>query len=118
MVKCEPELRVMKRKLGKDGFLVIACDGIWDCVTNEQCANIFRGMIKKTKNKTKKEICSKNLGGYISRLFDQILPSKQTQESKGKSFDNITCIVIKFQQNSKETKSQAEAHELKIQPEV
>lgn len=35
-VSCYPDVTITKRKRG-DKFMVIACDGIWDCVTNEEC---------------------------------------------------------------------------------
>jgi len=35
-VTANPDLTVTKRKKG-DKYIILACDGIWDCVTNEEC---------------------------------------------------------------------------------
>jgi len=43
-VTAHPDVTVTKRKKG-DKFIILACDGIWDCVTNDECCqkiNTFR----------------------------------------------------------------------------
>ena len=41
MVICQPEVRSVKRKQN-DQFLILACDGIWDCLTSEECVEQTR----------------------------------------------------------------------------
>ena len=36
MVICDPEIRSVSRQQA-DEFLILACDGIWDCLTSEEC---------------------------------------------------------------------------------
>ena len=36
MVTCDPEVRSVARQ-ASDQFLILACDGIWDCLTSEEC---------------------------------------------------------------------------------
>lgn len=39
LVSPEPEVSTIERNMGEDEFLVLACDGIWDVMTNEElCA--------------------------------------------------------------------------------
>ena len=38
MITASPDIREIKRSPDLD-FLVIACDGIWDCLTNQQCVD-------------------------------------------------------------------------------
>ena len=35
-VTCFPDILVRQRD-EHDQFIIMACDGIWDCLTNEQC---------------------------------------------------------------------------------
>ena len=48
MVICQPEVRSVKRK-PNDQFLVLACDGIWDCLTSEECVDQTRESLKNLK---------------------------------------------------------------------
>jgi len=36
-----PDVSVTARKSKGDKFIIMACDGIWDCVSNEQCCERF-----------------------------------------------------------------------------
>ena len=38
MVTVDPEVRSVSRQ-ASDDFIILACDGIWDCLTSEQCAD-------------------------------------------------------------------------------
>lgn len=40
MVTCDPEIRKIERT-PNDDFIVLACDGIWDCLTNEACCDML-----------------------------------------------------------------------------
>ena len=46
-VSCEPDVHVHVRRADADQFVVLACDGIWDVMTNQECAkyimNVRRG---------------------------------------------------------------------------
>jgi len=67
---------------------MLACDGIWDCLTNEQC-------IDKVKddyiNKMKKE--RKELSYPVELLFTDIL-APHTEDGIGT--DNMTAVLIMF----------------------
>lgn len=41
MVTCDPEIRSVARQ-NNDSFLILACDGIWDCLTSEECVDRTR----------------------------------------------------------------------------
>lgn len=41
MITCVPEIKVEKLKPTHD-FIVIACDGIWDCLTSQECITMTR----------------------------------------------------------------------------
>jgi serine/threonine protein phosphatase PrpC len=49
MLIATPEIKVEKISTTA-GFLVIACDGIWDCLTSQECVNMV-GELLPTKEK-------------------------------------------------------------------
>ena len=40
MVTCLPEITKTERS-NSDRFIVLACDGIWDCLSNQECVNLL-----------------------------------------------------------------------------
>lgn len=44
-----PDLIELERK-GTEDLIVVACDGIWDCVSNEECASRLNASVKKIKD--------------------------------------------------------------------
>jgi len=77
-----PEIK--KLKITKEmEFIVIACDGVWDCVDDDKLGEyIWKGLNEQKK-----------ITEIISNLFDQIL-SKNAKSNIGT--DNMSCIIIQF----------------------
>lgn len=46
MVICKPEVRKVARCPEKDCFIILACDGIWDCLNNEEGVHVFNQIMK------------------------------------------------------------------------
>jgi len=66
MITANPD--IVEEDLTKDiNFIVIACDGIWDCMTNQECCNFISERLKKDPN----IILSK----IIEEMFDSIIAS-------------------------------------------
>lgn len=51
MVIVDPEIKKVERQ-SSDEFIILACDGIWDCLTSEECVERLR---KGMANRTNKE---------------------------------------------------------------
>lgn len=45
-VTCAPDVYIHPRNLNIDQFLVLACDGIWDVMTNEELAEFIRNEMR------------------------------------------------------------------------
>lgn len=45
MVSPEPEVSVIDRNLEADEFLVLACDGVWDVMTNKNLCDFIRSRL-------------------------------------------------------------------------
>jgi len=41
-VTAEPEVVARRREPGRDEFVVLACDGVWDVMSNEECVGFVR----------------------------------------------------------------------------
>lgn len=41
MITCVPEIKIEKRTKAHD-YLVVACDGIWDCLTSQECITMVK----------------------------------------------------------------------------
>lgn len=68
-------------------FVVLACDGIWDCKSNQEVCDFFMERIRKRP--------AEKLSKFIEELYEEILaPDVYTQEGVG--CDNMSCIVIQF----------------------
>jgi len=63
----------------KDKFIIMACDGIWDVVSNEECMDLVSAMLDEGES---------NCGLICEELLDISL-------KKGSS-DNMTATVIRF----------------------
>lgn len=69
-------------------YAVVACDGIWDCKTNQECADYFNEKLSKLSPGEK-------ISGTIETLLDDICATDVYNE-KGIGCDNMSCIVIQF----------------------
>ncbi|KAH1240344.1 putative protein phosphatase 2C 60 [Glycine max] len=69
-----------------DEFLVIACDGIWDCMSSQQLVDFIHQQLK-TENK---------LSAVCEKVFDRCL----APAAGGEGCDNMTMILIQFKKPS------------------
>jgi serine/threonine protein phosphatase PrpC len=53
LVSPEPEIYIRERQLDKDEFVVLACDGIWDVMTNDELKDYVHGRLKVTDDLVK-----------------------------------------------------------------
>ena len=78
----KPDIKTVKRSKD-DEFIVNACDGIWDCLSNEECVRKVGQMIKEVKpNKNEADTCG--------QVLDDIL-AKDTETGIGT--DNMLSLI-------------------------
>jgi len=84
MITAYPDVR--KDALTEDtDFVVIACDGVWDVMTCEQCVNfVYSGL---SEGRTPAQI--------VESLLDACI-AKDVTSSGGLGCDNMTCVLLVF----------------------
>ncbi|PHZ15032.1 PP2C-domain-containing protein [Rhizopus microsporus ATCC 52813] len=89
VVTADPD--ITKHKITeKDEFMVLACDGIWDCMTNQEVASFVRQQI--AEHAPLETICEK--------LMDHCLADQSG--TTGVGCDNMTVEIIAFLQGQTE----------------
>ena len=81
-----PEVKIDNLS-GDIDFIVIACDGIWDCKTNQEVCDFFTEKFNKDPDG--------KISQFIEDLYDEIL-APDVYTDTGVGCDNMSCIVIKF----------------------
>ena len=78
---------VLGFELTKDHhFFVLACDGIWDCMTNVEMMEYLNNKIDVKKKKS----------GIISDLMEKIIAKDLDLNGDGLGTDNMTCMIVEF----------------------
>ena len=84
MITADPDIK--KEPIANDtAFLIIACDGIWDCLENQAAVDKFGELIPKKAK----------LSQVVEDVFDSII-APDVASSGGIGCDNMTCIVVQF----------------------
>ena len=81
MITAEPDIISTTLRTG-DEFIVLGCDGIWDCLSNEECVKYVRDRID-----------SKHPCEIGKEMLDEIV-SSDPRASQGIGGDNMTIIII------------------------
>ncbi|KAL7532432.1 hypothetical protein ACHAXR_005433 [Thalassiosira sp. AJA248-18] len=79
-VTVHPDILVHTRESTRDEFIVLACDGIWDRLTNHDCANLVRTLVHDDGETDVGLIC------------EEIIDTALELDSR----DNMTCCVVMF----------------------
>ena len=72
-----------------DDFIVIGCDGVWECISNEQMANFVYSRFRNGQN---------NLEQILTELLQKNVAVNSEADI---GCDNMTCMIIKFKKESK-----------------
>ena len=85
IITAEPDVRTFTIS-ERDEFLILACDGIWDCRTNQQAVDFVRARLAEG---------TKAISEISEELFDAII-SPDPQKTGGIGGDNMTCMIVRF----------------------
>lgn len=83
MITANPDIK-SEKLLPSDEFLILACDGVWDILSNQEAVDFIRPLLQ-----------TKSLTEVASDVFTRCLAT-DISASMGLGCDNMTCIVVVF----------------------
>ena len=91
MITANPDIKVVDFTNDID-FVIIGCDGIWDCLKNQEACDFVSKRLKENPDI--------KISKIVEEMLDSILAEDLYNES-GIGCDNMTCIVIVFKKDKK-----------------
>lgn len=88
MITAEPELRSVALQ-HDDEFVLLGCDGIWDCLSNQAAVDFVKSRIDTTP-----------LSNIGCEMLDSIL-SENPRTTQGIGGDNMTILIVDLQPQSR-----------------
>jgi len=82
IITANPEI-IEHKITDEDEFLIIACDGIWDCLTSQQCVDVVRLLISQGKELSE-----------IAEIICELCLAPDTESGAGIGCDNMTILVV------------------------
>ncbi|CAM9515524.1 unnamed protein product [Scytosiphon promiscuus] len=86
MITAQPDLESVE-VTEEDRFMILACDGVWDCMTSQECVDFVGARIGKI-----------SLSKVCEEVMDACL-SDDPRRTTGIGGDNMTCIVVLLDKN-------------------
>ena len=84
MITAEPDVRTVTLEAA-DEFLVLACDGVWDVMSSQQCVDFVRERIAK----------GAALEEIVREIFDECI-ADDPKTTGGLGGDNMTAIIVRL----------------------
>lgn len=86
-----PEVRLRPRS-AEDLYIVLACDGVWDVMTNEDMGAFIQGHGERQERGEQSEGEGGDEAHYLALLSDDIVKESMRRGSR----DNITALVVRL----------------------
>jgi len=86
MISSQPDIKVLDLDLEKDSWMILACDGIWNFMSNEEVVQFVNKRIHSTQDGKLSTICEE--------LFEECLAPDTGGDGTG--CDNMTAVIVRF----------------------
>ena len=103
MITANPDIKVINFTNDID-FVIIGCDGIWDCLKNQEACDFVSKRLKDNPDI--------KISKIVEEMMDEIV-AKDLYNETGVGCDNMTCIVIVFKKGKQEEKKEEKTEEKK-----
>ena len=67
---------------------MLACDGVWDVLKNEECVNFIEQKLQENKSAVMSDVCG--------LLLDRCIEKEDPQKVQGIGCDNMTAIIVQL----------------------
>ncbi|KAL7428681.1 hypothetical protein ACHAXH_000872 [Discostella pseudostelligera] len=84
---CTPDIVVRERMDDEDMYLILACDGIWDVMSNEEVGEFVARRVAERENSN-----NKVEGEVLARVGDDLLQLCVDKNSR----DNMSALIVAF----------------------
>ena len=85
IITAEPDITVATLR-PDDEFILVACDGVWDCLTNEAAVDFVRERLKRGMSERQ----------VVEAIFERCI-SEDPRKTQGIGGDNMTAIVVRLE---------------------
>jgi len=95
MITAEPDLARISLT-PDDEFLVLACDGVWDCMTNQECVDFVRVRLQARKEGGRE-------GEPLSKVAEEVVDAclaDDPRKTTGIGGDNMTCLIVQLKERA------------------
>lgn len=89
MVSGVPDTKTLTWKAGDDEFVLLGCDGLWDCISCQQAVDFVRTRLPPPGSK-------RSVVPVLEALVDACCANHPMQRG-GYGCDNITAVLIRFE---------------------
>lgn len=86
MISPQPDIKTLDIDPVKDGWMILACDGIWNFMTSQEVVDYINLRIEDTPDDKLSSICEE--------LFEHCLAPDTMGDGTG--CDNMTAVIVKF----------------------
>ncbi len=94
IITAEPDIRIetlASPSSGANEFLIMACDGVWDVLSNQEAVDFVRERLPDGGARA----TPAQLAEICEAVMDRCL-SPDAQQNGGVGTDNMTCLVVQF----------------------
>mmetsp|Transcript_83459 Transcript_83459/g.153255 ORF Transcript_83459/g.153255 Transcript_83459/m.153255 type:complete len:462 (-) Transcript_83459:123-1508(-) len=91
MVSGVPDTQTLSWRAGEDEFVVLACDGVWECMEDQKVVNFIRHRLPPPGPAVKKKLVP-----ILEALLDACIANSPKQRG-GLGCDNMTAVLVRFE---------------------